>query len=148
MSKFVPRTDIRHRVFVAICAGAVLFTTGFWICLLTSLATPLLRDGPEHTEKVVVAGVGLVLDALSGYWVFRKLRSFLSPLVARRIAIAFGISAPLFFGLSNVVGGLLGGYTEALLGSRFALGGVIMSNLIVMAFAVPAAVVAWVSPHL
>jgi hypothetical protein len=69
-------------------------------------------------------------------------------LVARRIAIAFGISAPLFFGLSNVVGGLLGGYTEALLGSRFALGGVIMSNLIVMAFAVPAAVVAWVSPHL
>ncbi len=61
---------------------------------------------------------------------------------ARRATTAFAVSAPLTLAIAYVLGELVGGYAEVILGSRSILPAIVTVIIILMIF-VPTAVVAW-----
>ncbi|MFZ1919224.1 MAG: hypothetical protein WAU58_16745 [Terriglobales bacterium] len=79
---------------------------------------------------------------LAAWWIFRRLKSDYSRSDSRRGALAFAVTAPLVLGVGNLLGELVGGYVEVLLGSRFILPSIGALVIVLMIF-LPAGVVLW-----
>jgi hypothetical protein len=127
-------------------AGSIVFTVASWAFVL---AVWLLRrttlDGPISNHDATIGAILIVIipDALAAWWIFRRLNIRLSRSDARRAATAFAVSAPLVLGVGYLLGELVGGYAETILGSRFILPAV-ASFIIVLMIVLPSAVVMWV----
>jgi hypothetical protein len=130
-----------HRLFVTVAEGAVLFTVASWGFVLTTLAfRPPLSF---HGEMIAGFATVFVPDGLAAWWFFRRVLANRSRADARRAATAFAVSAPLILGVGYLLGELVGGYAEVILGSRFILPAMATFIIVLMIF-LPSAVVMWV----
>ena len=135
----------RRTLFISVAKGSILFTIGCWAVVL-ALASQgrTIFDGPVST---LVAAIGLTLavivpDALAARWVLRKLLTDRPRNDARRGATAFAVSAPLALGVGYLLGELVGGYAEVILGRYFVLPAIMTFIIILMIF-LPSGVVMW-----
>ena len=133
-----------RRLFVTVAEMAVVFTVASWALLLVlGLAAPraFAPDNPSQGEIVGMLAV-FVPDGLAAWWLLRRVRANRSRSDARRAATAFAVSAPIVLGIGYLLGELVGGYAEVILGSRFILPAVASFIIVLMIF-VPSAVVMW-----
>jgi len=131
--------SVRHRLFATCAQAALFFTVASWALVLIIL--DLMPKAPTQ-RGLSIAVIVVLPDALATWWIFRRLRLDRSRGDARRAAVAFAVSAPLTLAASYPLGGLLGGYAEAILGSRFVLPAV-LGFIFLLMIIVPGAVVAW-----
>jgi hypothetical protein len=130
-----------RRLFTTVAEAAVLFTVASWAFVLMTLAfRPLMSFRGE-----TIAGLATVFvpDGLTAWWLIRRVRANRSRADARRAATAFAVSAPLILGVGYLLGELVGGYAEVILGSRFVLPAVASFIIVLMIF-LPSTVVMWV----
>jgi len=134
-----------RRLFIIVAEAALLFTLACWaLALITMLSFVHIS---RHGETI--AGVALLLpDGWAAWWVFQRFRAMRSRQDAVAAAIAFGVFAPIVLGIAHVLGELVGGYTEVLVGARFILPSVAAFVIACMTFIVPSGVVLWIKPRL
>jgi len=133
--------DSTRRLFLTVAEGAVLFTVASWAFVLMTLA--VRPPVSFHGEAIAGPATVFIPDSLAAWWLFRRARTNRSLADARRAATAFAVSAPLTLGVGYLLGELVGGYAEVILGSRFILPAVASFIIVLMIF-VPGAVVMWV----
>ena len=108
--------------------------------LLITLA--LIPYIPESRGAIGGAIVVLLPDTLAIWWIFRKLCVDRPRQDARRAAIAFAVSAPLTLLVGYLLGELVGGWTEVILGKYFILPAVAVFITALM-ISIPGLVVSW-----
>ena len=134
-----------RRLFVTVAEGAVLFTVASWaLVLVLGLVIPraFTPDKSIHIEIIALLVAVFVPDGFAAWWLFRRVGANRSRADARRAATAFAVSAPLILGVGYLLGELVGGYADVILGSRFILPAVASFIIVLMIF-VPSAVVMW-----
>ena len=134
-----------RRLFMTVAEAAVLFALASWtLVLVFGLVIPraFTPDKSVHSEIIAILVAVLVPDSLAAWLIFRRLRTDRSRNDARRTATAFAVSAPVVLGIGNLLGELVGGYAEVILGNRFILPAVASFIIVLMIF-VPSAVVMW-----
>jgi len=134
-----------RRLFTTVAEGAVLFAIACWaLVLVIGLVTPraFTPDKSIHGEIIGALVAVFLPDGLAAWWIFRRLRVDRSRSDARRAATAFAVSAPVALGVGNLLGALVGGYAEALLGRYFVLPAIAAFTIVMMIF-VPSGVVIW-----
>jgi hypothetical protein len=127
------------RLFVTSAQAALLFTGTSWAFIFIILGR--MPEMPTHRGISVTAAV-ILPDALGTWLIFRRLRFDHARGDARRAATAFAVSAPMALGVSFLLGELVGGYTEVILGRRFILSAIWGFVFLIMSI-VPGSVVAW-----
>jgi len=133
--------DSTRRLFVTVAEAAVLFTLASWAFVLMTLA--FRPHVPFRGETTAMLATVFVPDSLAAWWLYRRVRANRSRADTRRAATAFAVSAPLILGVGYLLGELVGGYAEVILGSRFILPAVASFIIVLMIFG-PSAVVLWV----
>lgn len=134
-----------HRLLMTVAEAALLFTVMSWALVpLTGIFVPQLfmPHRSLHDEQIAALVVVLVPDSLATWWIFRRLRADRPRNDARRAAIAFSVSAPLVLAVGYVLGVMVGGYAEVILGSHLILPAVAALIIVLMIF-VPSGVVMW-----
>jgi hypothetical protein len=97
---------------------------------------------PESRGAIGGAIVVLLPDTLAIWWIFRKLCLDHPRQDARRSAIAFAVSAPLTLLIGYLLGELVGGWSEVILGRYFILPAVAVF-IIALMISIPGVVVSW-----
>jgi hypothetical protein len=95
----------------------------------------------SYSQIVVMMMAVLLPDALGTWRVFRRVRTD-SRNDARRAATAFAVSAPMALGVGYLLGELVGGYAEVVLGRYFILPAVV-TVIILLVILIPSGVVMW-----
>jgi len=129
------------RLLVAIAQGALIFTTASFLLTLISFKV-LLPPGaplappprvPSPAEVITLALMILAPAALGGWWVFRKLRIHYGRREARAAGITFGVFSPVPLIVGLTLGEIIGGSTEDLFGTSFALPGAFVGIVLIIA---------------
>jgi hypothetical protein len=134
-----------RRLFMTVAEGAVLFTVASWAFdLVIALVAPRAFEhgSSSYSQIVVMLMAVLVPDGLAAWWIFRRVRTNRSRNDACRAATAFAVSAPLALGVSYLLGELVGGYAEVVLGRHFVLPAVAAAITVLMIF-IPNGAVMW-----
>jgi hypothetical protein len=131
--------SVRHRLFATCAQAALFFTVASWALIFIILD---LMPKAATQRGLSIAMIVVLPDALATWWISRRFRLDRSRGDARRAAAAFAVSAPMTLAVSYPLGGLLGSYAEAILGSRFILP-VLLGFIFLLMIIVPGAVVAW-----
>jgi putative Mn2+ efflux pump MntP len=129
----------RRRLFMNSAKAALLFTGASWGLVLIILG--FMPEVLTHRWMSITAAV-ILPDALGTWLIFNRLRLDHARDDARRAATVFALSAPVALAVSYPLAGLVGGYAEGILGSRFILPAVLVFVVLVM-ISVPGIVVAW-----
>lgn len=131
--------SVRYRLFATCAQAALFFTVTSWALIFVILD---LMPKAASQRGLSIAMIVVLPDALATWWIFRRFRADRSPGDARRAAAAFTVSAPATLAVSYPLAGLVGGYAEAILGSRLILPAMLGFVVLVMVL-LPGAVVAW-----
>jgi hypothetical protein len=133
-----------RRLFMTVAEAAVLFAVASWALLFVLALVAPRVFAPDNSSQGGILGMLAVFvpDGLAAWWLMRRVRANRSRSDARRAATAFAVSAPLALGVGYLLGELVGGYAEMILGSRFILPAV-ASFIIVMMIFIPSGVVIW-----
>jgi hypothetical protein len=136
--------DATRRLFMTVAEGAVLFAVASWALLFVLLLMAPRVFAPDSSIQGEIVGMLAVFvpDGLATWWLLRRVRANRSRSDARRAATAFAVSAPLALGIGYLLGELVGGYAEVILGNRFILPAVAAFIIATMIF-VPSSVVMW-----
>lgn len=129
---------------MTVAEGAVLFMITSWAFLLLIIlkAPRTFGDNSASYSQIVVMMIAILLpDALATWRVFRRVRRD-SRNNARRAATAFAVSAPLALGVGYLLGELVGGYAEIVLGRYFILPAVVTVIILLVIF-IHSCVVMW-----
>jgi hypothetical protein len=134
-----------RQLFVTVAEGAVLFTVASWAFdLVIALVAPRAFEhaSSSYVQIVVMLMAVLVPDGLAAWWIFRRVRTDRSRNDGRRAATAFAVSAPVVLGVGYLLGELVGGYAEVILGRYFVLPAAAVAVIVPMTF-IPSGVVIW-----
>jgi hypothetical protein len=134
----------KRRLFITVAEGAVSFAVASWaLVLVFSLVAPrVFTSGSSLRAEIAATLVVFLPDGLVAWWILRRVRASRLRDDARRATTAFAVSAPLALGVGYLLGELVGGYAEVILGSRFILPAM-ASFIIVLIIFVPSGVVMW-----
>jgi hypothetical protein len=127
-----------HRLLRTVATAALLFTVASWVLTIVFFMPHL----SPRSEKIAAPTVVIVPDGLATWWLFRKLQVDRSRSDARRAVTAFAVSAPVVLAIGYLLGELVGGYTEVILGGYFVLPAVVAFIILLIVF-IPYAVVSW-----
>ncbi len=134
-----------RRLFMTVGEGAVLFTVASW-ALVWAVGPVTPEAFRSHislpAETILLFVIVFVPDGLAAWWIFRRLLVDHQRSDARRGVMAFAVSAPVVLAVGMVLGELVGGYAEVILGSHFILPAVAAFVMVLMIFG-PSAVVVW-----
>jgi hypothetical protein len=129
----------RRDLLRTIAKAALLLTVAEWVILFSTMR---LVSG----ERIgIVAWLVLVVPVgLATLWLRRRLLNHLPGPNATKLTLAFAVVGPAVLAISHVLGEVVGGYTEVVLGTRFILPVLVVFILGTMILVVPIVVISWV----
>lgn len=125
---------MRTKIDLLVDVGLATLVTTIGVFLPPLVALLLHIDETGRTESRTTEILG-ALTALAGvcvaaWWMFQRLQVRYSRPEARKISIAFALSAPISLGISLPLAQLPGGYADLWLGPHFALVGAVVGTFV------------------
>lgn len=119
-----------------------MFTVLYWLAIFGTQSLVEVDEVSSRKALPLLVAIVVIPCALATWWVFHKIAIERSRQDARRAATALAPSALIALLISNLLGVLVGGYSELLLGKHFILPAIGVFTMIVM-IVVPGVVVLW-----
>jgi hypothetical protein len=130
---------------MTVAEGAVFFTvaSSAFDLVIALVAPPAFGNHSSGYGQMVVMLMAVVgPDGMAAWWIFRRVQTDHSRNDARRAATGFAVSAPLALAVAYLLGELVGGYAEVVLGRYFVLPAV-AAVIVVLTIFIPSGVVMW-----
>jgi hypothetical protein len=112
------------RLLVVVSKAASTAMIGGFALVIAVMGSKIVHSGVG--EKILGLIAAFLPIGTAVWWIFGKLQAFCTRREARAVTVAFAMFSPIWFGGAILLSELTGGYAEVLLGSPFALLGVLV----------------------